>query len=257
MGVHDGAADTVAEQRPQPAGAAEDPAPGGRMRRPWWLRGVRFFGWTCISAGVVVLLYLVYALLFTNLETEAAQAELLDRWELEVGQVEAPAIDTGQAQPPDTDDDSGVGPPAVSPGAAVAVLQFHRPGSDVTPVREEPLFVVEGVSLEVLKRGPGHYPSTPGPGQEGNFAVAGHRTTYGAPFFDLDQLRPGDEIHVTDREGERHIYRVREQRIVAPHDRWVVGPDPLGTGTSTLTLTTCHPRFSNAERMIVFAELVI
>ncbi len=213
------------------------------------VRALRILGWTLVLAGVVVLLYLVYSLLFTRFQTSAAQAELLERWELEVG-------DPVQELPgePDQVAPADIGP--VDPGDAVAVLQFARPGSDVRPVRQDPLFVVSGVDLTTLQSGPGHYPETALPGQDGNFAVAGHRTTYGAPFFNLDQLRAGDEVHVTGRDGVTYVYVVRESRVVRPDELWVVEPDPLGTGRPTLTLTTCHPRFSNAQRLIVFAELV-
>jgi sortase A len=205
-------------------------------------------GWTLIGAGVVVLLYLVYSLFFTNLETNAAQADLLERWELEVG-------DGGSAVLPgegEGDEDDAT----VEVGSAAAVIEFVRPGSDERPVRDEPLYVVEGVTLANLRSGPGHYPGTARPGEDGNFAVAGHRTTYGAPFFSLDELQEGDEVHATGRDGVRHVYAVRELRIVGPGDTWVVGPDPLETGAPTLTLTTCNPRFSQAQRLVAFAELV-
>lgn len=114
---------------------------------------------------------------------------------------------------------------------------------------------MEGVEPEQLKRGPGHYPSTARPGNAGNFAIAGHRTTYGAPFYHLDQLTPGDEIHVVDRQGHEWIYVVRTSRVVDPSAKWVLGEDPLGSGKPTMTLTTCHPRFSSAKRLVTFAEL--
>jgi sortase A len=112
------------------------------------------------------------------------------------------------------------------------------------------------VTLDDLTRGPGHYPGTAMPGEDGNMGIAGHRTTYGAPFFYLDQLEPDDEIHVTDREGETHVYRMVENKIVLPGDAWVLDPDPIDNGEAMLTLTTCHPRFSARQRMVVFAELV-
>jgi sortase A len=233
------------------AQAPTAPAVRRRRRPPLHIRLLRVVGWTLITAGIVVLLYLVYSLFFTNLETNAAQADLLERWELEVETGAAPGGALPGAEDP-TDD----GPAeAVDPGTAVASIEFARPGSVIVPVHEGPLFVVDGVTLEALKSGPGHYPGTARPGQPGNFAVAGHRTTYGAPFFNLDQLLAGDEVRVTGRDGVAHVYVVREQRIVSPLDTWVVGPDPLETGRPTLTLTTCHPRFSQAQRMIVFAEL--
>lgn len=215
-------------------------------------RALRGVGWLCVTAGAVILLYLVYSLLFTNVATERSQEDLLERWELEVGQVTADPVvggPEGAAADPGPDE-------AVDPGTGLAVLQFDRPGSDAPVVTDEPLFVVEGVGVDDLKLGPGHYPDTGLPGAPGNFAVAGHRSTYGAPFFRLEELVAGDEVLVTDRNGTRFTYRVTEQRIVAPDDRSVLVSDPLGSGRPTLTLTTCHPRFSNAQRLIVFAEMV-
>jgi LPXTG-site transpeptidase (sortase) family protein len=136
---------------------------------------------------------------------------------------------------------------------AVALLEVRRPGFG--PLLGGPLFVSEGVGPGQLARGPGHFPGSALPGQEGNFAVAGHRTTHGGPFGDLDGLRAGDEIHVTDSAGQRFLYLVLERRIVSPADTWVAGPDPLGHGTPTLTLTTCHPRYSARQRLVVWAEL--
>jgi sortase A len=232
-----------------PPAPPEDRRP---VRVPLAVRLLRGVGWTLIAAGVVVLLYLVYSLFFTNMETNAAQADLLERWELEVGSGAATEL-PGEA---DTEDVAPEDEATLDVGAAAAVIEFVRPGSEEPPVHADPLFVVNGVTLANLRSGPGHYPGTALPGQDGNFAVAGHRTTYGAPFFHLDQLEAGDEIHATGRDGVTHVYAVRELRVVSPADTWVVGPDPLETGRPTLTLTTCHPRFSQAQRLIAFAELV-
>ena len=110
--------------------------------------------------------------------------------------------------------------------------------------------VVEGVGLPELKTGPGHYPSTPMPGQPGNVAVAGHRTTYGAPFFRLDELQAGDPILVTTRQGAFR-YEVTERKVVRPEETEVLD----ATTDNRLTLTTCEPRFSTAKRLIVVAAL--
>lgn len=214
-------------------------------------RVLRYSGWTLIVAGVVVLLYLVYSLFFTNLTTGVAQAELSEEWDRQVAQSAEPA----DSEPEPEDEPEGP-PPPVDPGSAFAVLEFARPGSDQPPVHADPLYVVSGVALSDLTRGPGHYPGTAEPGGEGNLAIAGHRTTYGAPFYHLDQLVEGDHILVTGRDGIRHTYRVRRQQVVGPSDMWVVGEDPLESDTPTLTLTTCHPRFSAAQRLVIFAELV-
>ena len=210
-------------------------------------RLLRATGWLFIAIGTVVLLYLVYSLLYTNRETDQAQQALEDQWELQLA-----GGDEEDSAAGDDDDPTAV---PVSAGKAVAALTFRRPGSDKPLVHEDPLYVVNGVSLSDLQRGPGHYPGTALPGEEGNFAVAGHRTTYGAPFFNLDQLRKDDEIIVTAPNGDEFTYTVRRQEIVGPGDTWVIGPDPLERGKPLLTLTTCHPRFSNAQRLIVFAEL--
>lgn len=226
---------------------------------------LRITGWTLIVAGVVVLLYVVYSLLFTGVTTESAQASMRDAWQAEVGALDAPS----EAPTPEATELAGEEPAGEEPaseeaaapvtpppqGEAVAVLQFVRPGAE-PPVHAEPLFVVEGTSRDELARGPGHYVGTALPGEDGNMAIAGHRTTYAAPFFHLHQLQEGDEVHVTGRDGRRHVYRFLERRIVAPTETWVLEPDPLGRGRPLLTLTTCHPRFSAAQRMIVFAELV-
>ncbi len=200
-------------------------------RRPRLVTALlRSLGYMLISMAAVVILYIIYSLLFTGLTTRKAQSTLRVAWE------------------------SGASDDQLPP-EAVAMLEFQRPGSPDRPVQEGPLFVVEGVGVEDLKKGPGHYTGTALPGQPGNFAVAGHRTTYGNPFFDLDDLQPDDEVLVTDRRGEEFVYSVVRQEIVSPDAERVLQPDPLGTGRPTLTLTSCHPRFSNAQRLIVFAEL--
>jgi sortase A len=106
--------------------------------------------------------------------------------------------------------------------------------------------------VDDLKQGPGHYPGTPLPGQSGNAAIAGHRTTYGAPFHDLDRLDPGDPIFVTTAMG-RFRYDVTDQLVVDPvKGGWVLDP----SADDRLTLTTCNPKYSAAERLIVTAALM-
>lgn len=227
--------------------AATPPRPGNR--RLWLPRLLRALGWLLIGGGVVMLLYLVYLLWYTNLVHGRLQADLLDEWSLRHGPVEEalPAERVGGAPVAEN------APPKV--GAAYAAMWFERPGTRHRPANDNIMYVVEGVTREALKQGPGHYPDTAAPGSPGNFGVAGHRTTYGAPFYHLDQLQEGDEIHVVDRYDREWVYRVTDTEVVLPDDTWVIGPDPLGTGRAMLTLTTCEPRFSAAKRLIVFAEL--
>ena len=121
----------------------------------------------------------------------------------------------------------------------------------VIPKANVDKIVVEGVGVEDLKKAPGHYPGTPMPGEPGNAAIAGHRTTYGAPFYDLSDLAAGDEIMVTTRVGEFR-YEVDTLQVVSPEAVEVLNP----TEDNRLTLTTCNPRYSAAERLIVSAKLV-
>ena len=122
--------------------------------------------------------------------------------------------------------------------------------------------IVEGVKLRQLRRGAGHMPWTPLPGQIGNSVISGHRITNGAPFRDFDQLEPGDRIEV-ETAISVHVYEVRKVQIVRPTALWVTATDgPKRAGLegggegSWLTLTTCHPKLSARQRLIVFAELV-
>ncbi len=113
--------------------------------------------------------------------------------------------------------------------------------------------VVPGVALNDLKSGPGHYPETPLPGQLGNAAIAGHRTTYGAPFIDVDRLQPGDEIITTLLNGDRFVYEVTFVEVVeASEYRVVTTSDP---NIAELTLTSCHPKYTAQKRIVVHSVL--
>jgi sortase A len=129
------------------------------------------------------------------------------------------------------------------PGDALGKLQIPRIGVS--------RFIVEGTDLSDLRRGPGHYPSTPLPGQHGTVAIAGHRTTYGAPFRHIDELRRGDSV-VLDMTYGRFLYRVQGSRIVPPTALWVTARKPY----DRLILSACHPLFSAAKRIVVFARFV-
>jgi sortase A len=137
-------------------------------------------------------------------------------------------------------------------GGAVGLIKIPRLGRDYEYV------VLEGVESADLRKGPGHYPGTAMPGQVGNFVVSGHRTTYGAPFNRLDELRRGDEI-VMDALGGRYTYRVSQTKVVDPADVDVVAPVPGRPGRrpakAMITLTTCHPEYSDRQRLIVFGTL--
>jgi sortase A len=128
------------------------------------------------------------------------------------------------------------------PEGAVARLEI--------PAIEVDAYVVEGTDPAALNQGPGHYPDTPMPGEQGNCGIAAHRTMYGHVFNRLNELAPGDEI-VTHTESRSATYRVVETLIVDPSQVDVVAP----TDDTRLTLTTCHPIGSAAQRLVVVAEL--
>ena len=132
----------------------------------------------------------------------------------------------------------------VSEGDSLTRIRIPAIGASVV--------VVEGTSDSALRAGAGHYPGTPLPGEDGNVAIAGHRTTYGKPFADLDRLAPGDDIHFDTPVGPHH-YRVTRQPFVVDKADW----SPIAnTGGKMLTLSTCHPKRSDRQRLIVQAELV-
>jgi len=136
-------------------------------------------------------------------------------------------------------------PPRAAPavGQPVGVIDIPKIGLDQV--------IVEGVQTPQLRTGPGHYPGTPLPGQVGNTAVAGHPTTYAHPFYNLNELHPGDQIVITTPQGI-FVYAARRTLVVAPTDVGVLDP----TVTPQLTLTTCNPRFSASTRLVVRAALV-
>ncbi len=204
-------------------------------------------GRTLITAGVLILLFVAYQLWGTGIHEARSQRQLESDFEERLRT-------TTTTSPSRSSTTSTVPLPTPPPagGDAVAHLVIPKIGLDK--------IVVEGVALSQLKKGPGHYPDTPLPGQPGNAAIAGHRTTYGAPFGNLDQLAPGDEILVTTLQGEFR-YEVMEQPTVkGTTSGWfVVAPTQVEVlndmGDNRLTLTACHPKFSARQRIIVTAEL--
>ena len=127
---------------------------------------------------------------------------------------------------------------------------------DIPKIKLDNKVIVEGVGRDDLRKGPGHVPSTVLPGQPGTFGVSGHRTTYGAPFYRLNELEKGDTITVVTREAI-YTYTVTRTAIVRPTDTQVLDSviGPNNKPKATITLTTCHPRYSARQRLIVFGDL--
>lgn len=203
---------------------------------------LRGLGQTLITLGVVVLLFCVYELQVTNLYT-GGQQDTLAR-ELDRAWAAAPAAVASRS--------TRTVPRPVAIGQGVAVLRVPRFGDDWSRV------VLEGVGVPDLKRGPGHYPGTAMPGAVGNTVLSGHRTTYGAPFADLDRVRPGDAV-VLETRDHWYTYRTTGTLIVAPSAIEVTYPVPGRRGVAPtqrlLTITTCHPKYSARQRLVLQARL--
>ena len=130
----------------------------------------------------------------------------------------------------------------VKTGQAIGVLQMPRLGATYT--------VVQGTDEASLQKGPGHYPETPFPGLGDTVAIAGHRTTYLAPFRNINQLRPGDRIVLTLRYAQ-FTYKVQYDRVVQPTAWWVTH----NVGYERLVLSACNPLYSAAQRIVTFARV--
>jgi sortase A len=208
------------------------------------MRLARFLGAvgrTCITVGVLILLFVAYQLWGTGIREAQAQNRLEDDFAEVLAEAEAAPSTTTTSTVPGDPATAPTIPPAVE-GEPTARIQIPTIGVDK--------IVVEGVSLADLKKGPGHYPESPLPGQEGNAAIAGHRTTYGAPFNRIDELVPGDEIIVTTIQGT-FTYTMAEQLIVSPRQVEVLDDK----GDNRITLTACHPKLSARQRIVVVGLL--
>jgi sortase A len=238
----------------------------------WVVGGI---GRIFIIIGVLMFLFVGYQLWGTGIQTARAQ----DRLENEFEDLLADAATSSQppttTAPPttvaDTVPDSvpvtspsgSTLPPTTAPATTTTTPRGNPPP---TPSRGKPLarleiprmglttYVVQGVSTANLKDGPGHLPETPMPGQLGNSAIAGHRTTYGAPFGNLDRLEPGDQIVATTLAG-RYVYEVTGYAIVGANEYGTVVPT-TDWSKATLTLITCHPKYTARDRLVVFSTLV-
>ncbi|HVQ17679.1 MAG TPA: class E sortase [Actinomycetes bacterium] len=197
----------------------------------------RTLGELLVTAGVILLLFVAYQLVWTNVQADRAMQahtnELLHRWQT---QPTAPEFDL-----------------PLKHGEPFALLRIPRLGANYH------VPIIEGVTLTDLAEGVGHYPGTALPGQVGNFSVAGHRATNGEPFAELDQLRSGDPV-VVETATTWYTYIVYSEQIVAPTQVDVILPvpgEPHATPTEKLlTLTTCNPRWASYERLIFHARLV-
>jgi sortase A len=237
--------------------------PGGRMSRAQTARLVlRGTGQTLITAGLVVLLFVVYELWVTNIFAEQKQHKIHTALEKQWAGGDDPLV-TGRLTLP------GGKQGTIPTGTGIANIYIPRLGTDYH------FTIVQGTDGASLEKGPGHYIDTALPGQVGNFAVAGHRVGKGEPFLNLDHLRPGDAI-VIETKSTWYVYRVKGdvgtgdlndkgndgipgREIVSPSDTDVIAPVPAHPGATPtekmITLTTCHPKFTASQRMILHGML--
>jgi len=230
---------------------------------------IRGLGQTLITFGLVCLLFVVYELWVTDLFAGREQSHLSQ--EIHQEWADSPTVEPAPADPSQPAAPFTPAAIQVSVGQPFAVLHIPRlaGGDGFSRV------VVEGVAQTQLAQGPGHYIGTAMPGEPGNASFAGHRVGRGSPFLDLGELRPGDPI-VVETADAWFTYRVLGdtatgsftgdpsgipgQEIVLPTQLSVISPTPGGpvAGPATgayLTLTTCHPKFSARQRLIIHARL--
>ncbi|MGC2939003.1 MULTISPECIES: class E sortase [unclassified Brevibacterium] len=211
------------------------------------IRGtVRTFGELCITAGLILILFVVWQLWWTdiqaNRDNEVLADELTQDW-----------ANQDPNELPDDPDEPVVADP-VDKNSAFGIFYIPRFGDDYYRT------VAEGVDLEpVLNRmGVGRYPNSAMPGEVGNFSIAGHRVTYGKPLNQIANLRPGDEIIVQTKDGF-YTYTFRNFDIILPDAVEVLSPVPdepdFKGKDRILTMTACNPMFSARERYVAYAEL--
>ncbi|WP_149203398.1 class E sortase [Actinotalea subterranea] len=241
----------------------DGPGPGTTPARPRAVRRrsvgaavVGVLGELLVTLGVLLGLFVVWQLWWTDVVAGQRQAELVSsmdwvRSEAQPAPTPAPSAEpTGPRDPTDP-------PPVIDEPAfatTFASLQVPRWGPDYLQM------ISQGTTrreiLDVL--GLGHYEGTAMPGQVGNFAVAGHRTTYGKPLNRVEELQVGDALVVQTPETW-YVYTVSSTEVVTPRDVQVIAPVPGQPGAvptgAVMTLTTCHPMYSARERFIVHADL--
>ncbi len=247
---------------PQRQGAHRGPGMSAGDKVRLVLRGI---GQTLITLGLVVLLFVVYEVWITNLFSERDNHRLADKIEKQWTNGDDPLLPLP-------------GNSSIKLGTGIANLYLPRLGRDYH------FSIVEGVNQADLAIGPGHYPATALPGAVGNFAVAGHRVGKGEPFLNIDKLRSGDAV-IVETKTFWYVYRVLGvpsgsdpqkvtsqvpvagggnvqlpgREIVDPSAGRVLLPVPNHPrerpAARLMTMTTCHPKFTATQRMIVYSVL--
>ena len=209
------------------------------------MKALRVTGNAFILIGATFLFFVLYEFVGTAQITRGHQAALAADFEFALAE---PDPTPTPSEAPSTKPKPPPPAPRPDPGDTVARIRIPKIGVN--------MIVVEGVSLNQLAKGPGHYRGTPLPGEPGPVGIAGHRTGWGSPFIDLDRLERGDRIILETKKKERFVYEVTNNRVVDPDDVWVLNGDPKSDADFTLTLTTCTPKYTSRDRLIVWADQV-
>ncbi|WP_217243029.1 class E sortase [Streptomyces sp. AC555_RSS877] len=208
---------------------------------------IRTVSEVCVTVGALIVLFVVYVLFWTGVQADDVMDDQIDRLHEQWSQEPVrPTATTGGSQSPPE-------PAAYTAGQPFAIMYIPRLGF----TWNKP--VLENTATKTLKKGLGHYAGTAQLGQRGNFAVAGHRRTYGDPFKDFPKLRRGDAVVLTDG-TTWFTYRVDKGPYkTVPSDVEVIDPVPRKSGYTRpgryLTLTTCDPEWGHSHRLIVWAHL--
>jgi LPXTG-site transpeptidase (sortase) family protein len=224
-----------------------------------------------------ILLYILIAVgfglifwpVYTNFIASRGMSEELTEWEEESledsgeeiistekdPELETEAVDADQVGSEDAEDNPVM--EMIQDGPDIEI-QSELTAEDFFPMKitipkiELEYLVLEGTDSVTLKKGAGHESVTPLPGEEGRCTISGHRTTYGAPFNRVDELEEGDLIYLESLDNKFYVYSVTALEVVKPTDVWILE----GTEKEELLLTTCHPKYSAATRLIIISELV-
>ncbi|MFE9020284.1 class E sortase [Streptomyces sp. NPDC007808] len=217
---------------------------------------VRTVSELCITVGTVIVLFVVYVLFWTGVKADSVMDDQIDRLQERWAQGDVRPSVAPSGSEAGSGEGSGASPARPAPYVAdepFAIMYIPRLGF----TWNKP--VLEGTAASTLKKGLGHYTRTAQLGQRGNFAVAGHRRTYGDPFKDFPRLRAGDAVVLTDG-TTWFTYRIDKGPYkTVPADIEVIDPVPRKSGYTRkgryLTLTTCDPEWGHSHRLIVWAHL--
>jgi len=227
---------------------------------------LRYLGIALIAVGIVILAYPFY----TNFVMETREDDIMNSWENQIisgtttqatttetptgndTQVTDESGNTSQSQTTQSGDQSQSGETTFVGQANLSQQVIPGATFKITIPKINSSWVgYEGTNIPSLKRGPGHYIVTPKPGELGTCVIAGHRTTYGAPFNRVDQLVNGDSIIIETPDGKQFIYLVTGEMEVLPNDLSAI----VQTEYASLILTTCTPKYRATRRLLVFATL--